>query len=100
MKPEARQYLMSALEDGDGALSTSRVISLVIAIASIVFIAIVILKAMSPEYIGQVTTYATAGFGTTYGTGKIADALTNFAGKKQGAAASVPPAGGKDAGMV
>jgi hypothetical protein len=99
MKPEVKRYLMSALEDGDGALSTSRIISLVIAIASVLFIAIVILKAMSPEYIGQVTTYATAGFGTTYGTGKIADALTNFAGKK-GAAASVPPAGGKDAGMV
>lgn len=100
MKPEVRQYLMSALEDGDGALSTSRIISLVIAIASVIFIAIVILKAMSPDYIGQVTTYATAGFGTTYGTGKIADALTNFAGKKTGQPTIKPPEGGRDAGMV
>jgi len=100
MKPEVRQYLMSALEDGDGALSTSRIISLVIAIASVIFIAIVILKAMSPDYIGQVTTYPTAGFGTTYGTGKIADALTNFADKKQRQPTIKPPEGGRDAGMV
>jgi hypothetical protein len=100
MDPGTKRYLMSALEDGDGALSTSRIISLVIALSSVAFIAIVLWRAMSPDYIGQVTTYATAGFGTTYGTGKIADALTNFAGKRQGQGPVPSPIEGKDAGMV
>lgn len=82
MKPEAKRYLLTVIEDGEGYLSASRIISIVIAIASIVFIAVVLWRRLSPDYIGQVTTYAATGFGTTYGTGKIADAITDFAKKK------------------
>ena len=77
-----RKYLLTAIEDGEGYLSASRIISLLIAIASVIFVAVVLWKRLSPEYIGQVTTYAATGFGTTYGTGKIADAITDFAVKK------------------
>ena len=87
-----RKYLLTAIEDGEGYLSVSRIISLLIAIASVIFVSVVLWKRLSPEYIGQVTTYAATGFGTTYGTGKIADAITDFAGKKK-----TPP---KDNGMA
>ena len=87
-----RKYLLTAIEDGEGYLSVSRIISLLIAIASVIFVAVVLWKRLSPEYIGQVTTYAATGFGTTYGTGKIADAITDFAVKK-----AKPP---KDNGMA
>ena len=87
-----KSYLLTAIEDGEGYLSASRIISLLIALASVVFIAVVLWKRLSPEYIGQVTTYAATGFGTTYGTGKIADAITDFAVKK-----AKPP---KDNGMA
>jgi len=87
-----RKYLLTAIEDGEGYLSVSRIISLLIAIASVIFVSVVLWKRLSPEYIGQVTTYAATGFGTTYGTGKIADAITDFAVKK-----AKPP---KDNGMA
>ena len=87
-----RKYLLTAIEDGEGYLSVSRIISLLIAIASVIFVAVVLWKRLSPEYIGQVTTYAATGFGTTYGTGKIADAITDFAVKQ-----AKPP---KDTGMA
>lgn len=87
-----RKYLLTAIEDGEGYLSVSRIISLLIAIASVIFVSVVLWKRLSPEYIGQVTTYAATGFGTTYGTGKIADAITDFAVKK-----AKPP---KDTGMA
>jgi hypothetical protein len=87
-----RKYLLTAIEDGEGYLSSSRIISLLIAIASVIFVSVVLWKRLSPEYIGQVTTYAATGFGTTYGTGKIADAITDFAVKK-----AKPP---KDTGMA
>ena len=87
-----RKYLLTAIEDGEGYLSVSRIISLLIAIASVIFVAVVLWKRLSPEYIGQVTTYAATGFGTTYGTGKIADAITDFSVKKK-----TPP---KDTGMA
>ena len=83
MKPELKSYLLTVVEDGEGYLSASRIISLLIAIASVIFVSVVLWKRLSPEYIGQVTTYAATGFGTTYASGKIADAITDFAGKKQ-----------------
>lgn len=83
VKPELKSYLLTVVEDGEGYLSASRIISLLIALASVVFIAVVLWQRLSPEYIGQVTTYAATGFGTTYASGKIADAITDFAGKKQ-----------------
>ena len=92
MKPELKSYLLTVVEDGEGYLSASRIISLLIAIASVIFVSVVLWKRLSPEYIGQVTTYAATGFGTTYGTGKIADAITDFAVKK-----AKPP---KDNGMA
>jgi hypothetical protein len=98
MKPEMKRYLLTAIEDGEGYLSTSRIISICIAVASIAFVTVVLWRAMSPDYIAQVTTYATAGFGTTYGTGKIADALTSFASKKQDKPAPKLPGDGE--GMV
>ena len=87
-----RKYLLTVIEDGEGYLSASRIISLLIAIASVIFVSVVLWKRLSPEYIGQVTTYAATGFGTTYGTGKIADAITDFAVKQK-----TPP---KDNGMA
>ena len=92
MKPELKSYLLTVVEDGEGYLSASRIISLLIALASVVFIAVVLWQRLSPDYIGQVTTYAATGLGTTYASGKIADAITDFAGKK-----AKPP---KDTGMA
>ena len=92
MKPELKSYLLTVVEDGEGYLSASRIISLLIAFASVIFVSVVLWKRLSPEYIGQVTTYAATGFGITYGTGKIADAITDFAVKKK-----TPP---KDTGMA
>lgn len=92
MKPEAKRYLLTVIEDGEGYLSASRIISLLIALASVVFVAVVLWWRLSPDYIGQVTTYAATGFGTTYGVGKVADAVTDFAEKRK-----APP---KDNGMA